>query len=87
MDPGHRDGIPYALGNTGFVFNADRIVERMPDAPLDSWALLFDPEVAERFRDGGVAVLDAPGDVVQGALICIAIRLQRAMGIFARRWP
>jgi putrescine transport system substrate-binding protein len=69
VDPGNRFGVPHSWGTTGIAYNADRILERMPDAPLDSWALIFDPEVVGRFRDCGVALLDAPGDVVQSALV------------------
>jgi putrescine transport system substrate-binding protein len=35
-DPGHEFGVPYMWGTTGFSYNRDMIVERMPDAPLRS---------------------------------------------------
>ena len=68
IDPGNRYGVPYNWGTTGFGFNVDRIRERMPDAPVDSWAMVFDPEVVKRFEDCGVAFLDSPADVVPSAL-------------------
>jgi len=69
VDPGNRYAVPHSWGTTGLAFDADSILERMPDAPLDSWALIFDPTVVARFRDCGVTLLDAPGDVLQSALI------------------
>ncbi len=68
MDPGNRYGIPYSWGTTGLGLNVDRIRDRMPDAPLDSWRLFFDPEIVRKFRDCGVALLDSPGDVIPIAL-------------------
>src|SRR5688572_32087694 len=41
----------------------------MPDAPVDSWRLVFDPAIASRFQDCGIAVLDSPSDVVPLVLI------------------
>jgi putrescine transport system substrate-binding protein len=36
----------------------------MPDAPLGSGAMLFDPEIVSRFADCGVTLLDEPTDVI-----------------------
>ena len=69
VDPGNRYAVPHSWGTTGLAFNAERILERRPDAPLDSWALIFDPAVVEHFRDCGVTLLDSPADVLQSALI------------------
>jgi len=68
-DPGHRYAVPYAWGTTGIGFNVEAIRDRMPDAPVDSWALVFDPSVVARFEDCGVALLDSPGDVLPSALV------------------
>lgn len=68
MDPGNRYGVPYSWGTTGLGLNVDRILDRAPDAPMDSWALFFDPEVVRKFRDCGVALLDSPSDVIPVAL-------------------
>jgi putrescine transport system substrate-binding protein len=59
-DPGNRYGVPYMWGTTGFAYNTAMINERMPDAPVDSWSMLFDPEVVKNFADCGVTLLDAP---------------------------
>lgn len=63
-DPGNRHGMPYMWGSTGWSYNVDMILERMPDAPLDSGDMLFKPEVVSRFADCGVTILDEPTDVI-----------------------
>jgi len=63
MDPGHRYAVPYLWGTTGLGVNVDKVLERVPDAPLDSWALLFDPAIVSRLADCGVTVLDAADEV------------------------
>ena len=63
-DPGNRHALPWLWGTTGIGYNARMIAERMPDAPLDSWKLLFDPSVLARFADCGVALLDTPSEVL-----------------------
>ena len=69
FDPGNVYGVPYMWGTTGIAFNVDAIKARMPDAPTDSWKMLFDPAVVSKFKDCGVAMLDAGDDVVESALI------------------
>ena len=68
-DPGNRYGVPYMWGTTGFAYNVDRVRERMPDAPVDSAAMLFDPAVVARFADCGVSLLDEPTDVIPMVLL------------------
>jgi putrescine transport system substrate-binding protein len=63
-DPGNRYGVPYMWGTTGFAYNVDLVLERMPDAPLDSAAMLFDPQVASRFADCGISMLDGGTSVI-----------------------
>ena len=67
-DPGGRYSVNYMWGTTGFGYNAGMIAERMPDAPVDSWAMILDPEVVSRFADCGVHVLDAPTEMIPAAL-------------------
>jgi putrescine transport system substrate-binding protein len=51
-------------GTTGFAYNVDMVRERMPDAPVESAALLFDPEIASRFADCGISMLDESTTVI-----------------------
>ncbi len=67
-DPGNRFSINYMWGTTGFGYNADAIRSRLPDAPVNSWRMLFDPEVVARFADCGVYLLDEPSDMIPAAL-------------------
>ena len=62
-------GVPYMWGPTGFSYNVDMIRERMPDAPVNSAAMLFDPDIVSRFADCGVSLLDAPGAVIPMAML------------------
>jgi putrescine transport system substrate-binding protein len=68
VDPGNRFGVPYLHAMNGFVYNADLVRARLPDAPTDSLALIFDPKVMARLKDCGVSFLDSPEDVLQLAL-------------------
>lgn len=63
-DPGNRHGMPYMWGSTGYAINREMVFERMPDAPVGSGAMLFDPEVVRHFADCGVSILDEPTDVI-----------------------
>jgi putrescine transport system substrate-binding protein len=67
-DPDNAHAIIYMWGTTGFGYNAKMIEERMPDAPVDSFAMLYDPAVVAKFADCGVSLLDAPKDVVPTVL-------------------
>lgn len=67
-DPGNVYAVPYMWGTNGFTYNVAMIKERMPDAPLDSLRMIFDPEVVSKFADCGVSFLDSPEDVFPLAL-------------------
>ena len=67
-DPGNRYAVPYLHAMNGLVYNVDLIKARMPDAPTDSLAMIFDPKVIAHFADCGVTFLDSPEDVIQLAL-------------------
>jgi putrescine transport system substrate-binding protein len=67
-DPGLEHSTNYMWGTTGIGYNVDKINERMPDAPLNSWAMIFDPAVVSRFADCGVHLLDSPDDMIPAAL-------------------
>jgi putrescine transport system substrate-binding protein len=62
-------GVPYMWGTTGFAYNRDMVLERMPDAPVDSAAMLFDPKIVSRFADCGVSLLDDPTGVLSMAML------------------
>jgi putrescine transport system substrate-binding protein len=64
-----RGAVPYLEGFTGIAYHEAEIAARMPDAPLDSWAMIFDPENAKKLQACGLTLLDAPGEVIDSALI------------------
>jgi len=69
FDPGNRFGMPYMWGTTGIAYDADKILARMPDAPVDSYDFIFDPAVISRFSDCGISFLDDPISVVPMGMI------------------
>jgi putrescine transport system substrate-binding protein len=68
-DPGNQYGVNYLWGTSGIGYNAAMIAKAMPAAPVDSFAMLFDPAVIRQFQQCGVSILDAPDEVVASALI------------------
>gem|GEM_PF-5287 len=68
-DPGNVYAAPYMWGSAGVAYNVKMVRERMPDAPVDSGAMIFDPEVVSKFADCGVSILDSPTDVIPMALV------------------
>lgn len=62
-------GVPYMWGTTGFTYNRDLVLARMPDAPLASAAMIFDPAIVSRLADCGVSLLDDPTSIIPMAMI------------------
>jgi putrescine transport system substrate-binding protein len=67
-DPGLEHATNYMWGTTGIGYNVDKIKAIMPDAPLDSWAMIFDPNVVSKFKDCGIHLLDSADDIIPAAL-------------------
>jgi len=67
-DPGNEHAVNYMWGTSGFAYNTAKIAERMPVGPVDSWDMIFKPEVISLFADCGIQVMDSPEDLVQAAL-------------------
>jgi putrescine transport system substrate-binding protein len=67
-DPDNAYSINYMWGTTGIGYNEAKVKERMADAPVDSWELVFNPEVLSKFKDCGVHFLDAADDILPAAL-------------------
>jgi putrescine transport system substrate-binding protein len=70
-DPGNQYSVDYMWITSGVGYNVAAIRARMPDAPVDSWRMLFDPAVVAHFKDCGVSILDAPSEVVATVLLYI----------------
>ena len=67
-DPRNAHGAIYLYGSTGLGINPDRIRALAPDAPLDSWDLLFQPKYARRLASCGIVILDSEIDVIPTVL-------------------
>ncbi len=67
-DPDNAYSVNYMWGTTGIGYNEEMIAARMPDAPVDSWALVFDPDIVSKFADCGVHMLDAGDEMIPAAL-------------------
>ena len=68
-DPGNVYSVTYMWITSGPGYNMAKIKERMPNAPVDSWAMFYDPAVIAKFADCGVSLLDAPTEVIPTVLI------------------
>lgn len=67
-DPGNEYSVNYMWGTTAIGYNEAKIKERMADAPVNSWDLIFKPEVIAKFKDCGIHILDAADDILPAAL-------------------
>lgn len=68
-DPENRHAVNYLWGTTGLGYNLKKIRERLgPDANVESWSILFNPDILKKLAPCGVHVLDAPEELFPAAL-------------------
>lgn len=67
-DPNNGYGVPYLMAGTGIGYNLAKVRAVMPDAPIGSLAMVFDPAVVSKLASCGVVVLDAAEEVFPAAL-------------------
>lgn len=68
-DPGNAHSLPYLWGTTGIGYNVAKVKEALgEDAPVDSWALVFEPENLAKLKGCGVAILDTPSEIIPPVL-------------------
>jgi putrescine transport system substrate-binding protein len=67
-DPGNAHAVDYTWGITGIAFDEAKIKARLPQAPVDSWAMLFEPKVAAHFADCGIGLYESPNVIVPSVL-------------------
>src|SRR5947209_10617699 len=68
-DPGNQYAVNYMWGTTGIGFNTAKVRQVLgADAAIDSWGVVFKPEMLARFKDCGVYMLDSSDDVLPAAL-------------------
>ncbi len=64
-DPDNAHGVIYLWGTNGIGYNEKMVKALMPDAPLDSWSLIFDPAIASKVAKCGISVLDSPAEMMR----------------------
>lgn len=67
-DPGNAHGAIYLWGSTGLGMIQDKIKKLAPDAPLDTWDVLFKPVNAKRIAPCGITMMDSAIDVIPTVL-------------------
>lgn len=68
-DAGNEHAVAYFWGTSGVGYNIDKVKAAMPNAPVDSFAMFYDPKVIANFKKCGVTMLDAPDEVVATVLL------------------
>ena len=68
-DPGNQYAVNYMWGTTGIGFNVKAVKERLGEnARIESWDLVFKPELITKFKDCGIYMLDSADDILPAAL-------------------
>jgi putrescine transport system substrate-binding protein len=64
-DPGNAHGVVDQWGTFGIGYNEKVVKEVLPNVPLNSWRLIFDPIFASKLARCGITIIDAPAGVVR----------------------
>ena len=64
VDPGNQYAVPWMWGTTGLIYNSDKIKAIMPNAPIDSLDMILKKELAAKFANCGISLLDSWGDIL-----------------------
>jgi putrescine transport system substrate-binding protein len=68
-DPGNQYAVNYMWGTTGIGYNVKKAREILgADAKIDSWDVIFKPEILAKFKGCGVHLLDSSDDILPAAL-------------------
>ncbi len=67
-DPGNEYTVNYLWGTTGIGYVEEKVKALLPDAPVNSWDMIFDPKVAGKLAECGIYWLDAPTEMVPAAM-------------------
>ncbi len=73
-DPGNVYGANYMWGTTGIGYNVAAVRKILgPDAKINSWSMVFEPDNLAKFKDCGVQMLDSPDDILPAALTWLGL--------------
>lgn len=68
IDPDNQHLVPYMWGTTGIGYNVKKVREILgDDMPLDTWRLVFDPEIVAKLAGCGVTLMDDATEVFVAA--------------------
>ncbi|WP_423065959.1 polyamine ABC transporter substrate-binding protein [Devosia sp. CN2-171] len=67
-DPDNAHSVDYMWGTTAIGYNVGKLKERLGDQPIDTWDVVFKPELVSKLADCGVTLLDAPAEIMASAL-------------------
>ncbi len=68
-DPENRQSVPYRAWSVRLGYSEPRIRALLPEAPVDSWSILLNPEFAAALQSCGVGMLDSPTVVFKTMLV------------------
>jgi len=72
-DPNNTYSIPWMMNSVGIGYNESKIKEIMPDAPVNSLSIIFDPIYAEKFSKCGIGLLNASTEMISAALVYLKL--------------
>jgi putrescine transport system substrate-binding protein len=68
-DPGNLYAVNYMWGTTGIGYNVKKVKEILgPDAAIDSWDYVFNPDKIAKFKACGIHLLDSSDDIMSAGL-------------------
>ena len=72
-DPGNEYSINYMWGTVGIGYNTKKVQDALGIDKIDSWDVVFKPEMIEKLAGCGVYILDSPTDVIPTALAYLGL--------------
>ncbi|PZM11956.1 polyamine ABC transporter substrate-binding protein [Rhizobium tubonense] len=72
-DPGNDYAVDYMWGTTGLGYNVDKMKAILGTDERPNWDVLFKPEMAAKFKDCGIYMLDSPSDVLPSVLAYLGL--------------
>lgn len=67
-DPDNAHSVDYMWGTTAIGYNVEKVTAALGDQPIDTWDIVFKPELVSKLADCGVTLLDAPAEIMASAL-------------------
>lgn len=81
FDPGNEHAVGYMWGTTAIGYNARALRKLAPDAPTDSWRLIYDPRVLAKLAHCGVSFTDARPEIIGTALLYVGADVNHAAAL------